>query len=499
VIFCLVLLVYALVPVKDYFFDGIEFAQTIEDSRGLNLFLFHPNHLLYTATNYALYRAVHAFGIPARALTIEVLFNTVVSALTAAAVFQVLLVISESTYLSAVLAFAFAFSATWWRYSPNADAYIPAVFFLIMSFFLIVPERRDRPFALAVTHACAMLFHQLAVMFYPVAVAGLLMQRRDLPLKTRLLNAVKYIVPSAGIVVFTYCLVFRLGLGRFNVRELMHWVLSHDPAVGFEFNFARSLEYTIHGSAQLLFATRTSLLGHDLLSHILLGVSALLVAAAAVQFVRYKDELRGIVQSFAKADRRLLLLTVLWIAVYVGFLFFWVPANQHYRNFYAAPIILFLGVTLAPAVRLISIRRYRAVLVLGAFALVNFVLLILPLSREQNTPILAFAHAMRQFWPRGTVVYSQAYFANLNNWSMRYFNPQTNWRLLEPDSLPADSELQAIYASGGTVWIDTTLLELPQWHTPVFESWLRQHTRPDSLHQSTQGWHVGFVQIFPAR
>ena len=499
-IFALALAIYLAVPVKDYFFDGIEFAQTIEDSRGINLFLFHPNHLLYTATNYALYRGVHALGLHTRALTIEVLLNSFVSALAAGAMLQVLLAISGSAYLSSVLTLAFAFSATWWRFSPNADAYVIAVFFLIVSFFLVLPGHRSHPFRLAITHAAAMLFHQLALMFYPVAVAGLLLQP-DIPVQTRLRNVVKYSVTAAGIVIVTYCVVFRLGTGRLRFGEFMHWVMFHDPAVGFEFNFARSLSYTLHGTAQLLVATKLSLLGHDLFSRALLALALLLAALGIVQSLRYPHELRGFARSLAHADRKLLIFALIWIAMYVGFLFFWVPANQHYRPFYAAPIFLLAGVMLAPCERLVSKRRYRAVLLVAAFALVNFALLILPLSREENVPTQAFAHQIRPLWPPGTVIYYENYITNLNNWTMRYFNPQTQWRQVGPGAIPvSDPELQTIYRAGGTVWFDTSLADLPEWKTPAFESWLRAHTRPGSIHPIPRaGWHVYFVQIFPGQ
>src|SRR5690348_14546923 len=190
--FFLVLAIYLLFPVKDYFFDGIYFAQTIEDSRGLNLFLFHPNHLLYTATGYAIYRAAGATGMHARALNLLVLFNSLVSALAAAMFLQVLLEISSSAYLSCVTTLAFAFSATWWRYSPNADAYVPGIFFLIISFYLILPSRPGRPVTLALTHCLAMLFHQMTVMFYPVAVVGLWLQGANAPERERVRRVVLY-------------------------------------------------------------------------------------------------------------------------------------------------------------------------------------------------------------------------------------------------------------------------------------------------------------------
>ena len=222
VIFFIVLTIYLLFPVKDYFFDGIYFAQTIEDSHRLNLFLFHPNHLLYTATGYMMYRGTQAADMHTRALDLLVLFNTVVSALAAITFMQVLLEISGSAYLSCVLTLAFAFSATWWRYSPNADAYVPAIFLLIVSFYLILPGRRSRPVGLALTHSLAMLFHQMSVLFYPVALAGLWLQSTDAPLKERLKRVGIYTAIAVSVVVSAYCLVFRLGTGRLPFTEFRH-------------------------------------------------------------------------------------------------------------------------------------------------------------------------------------------------------------------------------------------------------------------------------------
>lgn len=502
VIVCVVLAMYLLVPVKDYFFDGIYFAQTVEDSRSPNLFLFHPNHLFYTATGYGVYRVANALGLHTRALTWMVLLNSLLSALAAGTLLQVLLLITRSTYLSSILTFAFAFSATWWRYSPNADAYIPSIFLLLVSFLLVLPGRKSKPFALAVTHSFAMLFHQLAVMFYPVAIAGLLLQSRDVPFKIRLRRAVTYSAVAVAIVVSVYVLVFRWGVGRpFPFTEFRHWVMFHDPAVGFEFTFLHSLSATLHGSAQLLFATKASQLGSDLLSRVLLTLSLLLAVAGILQVARHPDELQQAIRAMRHFDRRVAFLLGLWIVMYVGFLFFWVPENQHYRPFYAAPIFLLAGALWSSYERLKDTsRRYRAALLVGSYALLNLSLLILPISREQNIPTLAFSSQIRPAWPPGTVIYYKDYITTLSNWTMRYFNPQTRWRQVAPATIPvSDPELESVYRAGGTVWFDTTLADLPQWNEPAFSSWLSQHTRPGSLHRLPKtGWNVYFLQIFPA-
>jgi len=500
-IFFAVLTIYLVVPVKDYFFDGIYFAQTIEDSHGLNLFLFHPNHLLYTATGYAMYRVAEATGVHARSLDLLVLFNTLVSALAAAAFLQVLLEISSSAYLSCVITLAFAFSATWWRYSPNADAYVPAIFFLISSFYLILPSRPGRPVTLALTHSLAMLFHQMTVMFYPVAVLGLWLQGANAPVRERVRRVFLYTGVAVPIVVGAYCLVFRLGTGRLPFNEFQRWVMFHDPAVGFEFNFGHSLFHTLHGSAQLLFATKLSYAKSELLPRIFLALAILLAVAGMVQIIRYREDLSRTVGIFRDADRKLLLLAGLWVAVFLVFLFFWVPSNQHYRPFYAAPIFLLVAILWSPYERGKNMRRhYRATLLVAAYAFLNFSLLILPLSRERNTPTLVFAAQMRPLWPRGTVIYYGDYIHTISDWTMRYFNPQTTWREVSPGAIPvSDAELDRIYKSGGTVWLDTTLSDSQQWQAPGFDAWLRRHTHSDSVHSiPAHGWNVHFVQIFPA-
>lgn len=71
-----VLLVYLSFPTRSYYWDGIDFALAIENSRGLSASLIHPHYTL------------------------------------------------RSAHLSLVLTALFSFSATWWKYSTDADSYV---------------------------------------------------------------------------------------------------------------------------------------------------------------------------------------------------------------------------------------------------------------------------------------------------------------------------------------------------------------------------------------
>src|SRR6185437_5580323 len=65
----------------------------------------------------------------------------------------------------------FAFGATWWRFSTDANSYVIAVLFLLLAVRFAVGEHQ-RLLAAAVAHTAAMLFHELAVFAYVLSTAA---------------------------------------------------------------------------------------------------------------------------------------------------------------------------------------------------------------------------------------------------------------------------------------------------------------------------------------
>ena len=121
-----------------------------------------------------------------RAVHVLQFVNCFLSALGAALLYRVLRQVTRSTYLSVCLALLFAFSATWWKFSTDADSYIATTLLLVAAFDLLLPGKRPRPLAVALLHAAAMTFHQLAVFFFPVALLGIYFQTGGLPRRRRL-------------------------------------------------------------------------------------------------------------------------------------------------------------------------------------------------------------------------------------------------------------------------------------------------------------------------
>src|SRR5690348_2057989 len=169
---------YLAFPTKAYYWDGVVFAQAIEDARGVNVSLAHPNHLVYNFAGYFFYRLLRGpgFGPNVRAITALQILNSILSAGCAAILFLILRDTLRSTYLNVCLTLLFALSATWWKFSTDANAYVPSVFFLLVSFYLVLPDRKPRPVLLGLSFFAAMCFHELAVIAFPVFALGVYLQ-----------------------------------------------------------------------------------------------------------------------------------------------------------------------------------------------------------------------------------------------------------------------------------------------------------------------------------
>src|SRR5215208_6266456 len=137
--------IYLSFPTRVYYWDGIAFAQAIEDASGLNASLVHPNHLIYNFAGYIFYKLLLWLGFELRAITALQILNGLLSAACAGVLFGILMDTLRCVYLSVCLTLLFAFSATWWKFSTDANAYIPSVLFLLISFSLVLPGKKPRP------------------------------------------------------------------------------------------------------------------------------------------------------------------------------------------------------------------------------------------------------------------------------------------------------------------------------------------------------------------
>jgi hypothetical protein len=501
-VFAGVALIYLLFPAKNYFFDGIAFAQAIEDARRVDTSLIHPNHLLYNVVGYLFYQLVQAAGIHLRAIQALQVMDGILSALSAYVMFRILRLSLRSQYLCWVLALLFAVSATWWKFSTDADAYIASVLFLLVSFYLIHPALKPRPLLVALAFSASMFFHQLAVFFYPVAVAGLYLQATAQPVRQRVLLILKFSVAGFVVTCGTYYYCFYLSTGRLDVPFFARWLTSFSPDASFTFNAWANLVHTLRGHVRLLFGGRFNLI-KGLINPFTASLLLLLAAATSLFLWRLIRNLKDLkfrpseILGHEPHAQSLILLCALWACVYIAFLFVWLPFHTFYRLFYLPALILLAGLALAPRVSLDGGgRKLRAALLVAIIALSNFLFIVYPYSHADKYPPLALALEMHRAWPAGTVI---AYAnTNADNALFKYVNPSTNWQQMNAgETFPAENTLQEIYDAGGTLWLDASAIDRIA-STPGGAAWLDAHARADTLREiNDKSYYIKFIKVIP--
>lgn len=479
-LFIAIAVIYLSFPTRVYYWDGIAFAQAIEDVSSLNASLAHPNHLVYNFLGYLFYKLLRVFGANVRAVTALQILNSLLSTLCAWVLFSILKDTLRSLYFSFWLTVLFAFSATWWKFSTDANAYIPSVLFLLISFYLVLPGRKPRPLLTAFTFFLSMAFHQLAVFMLPVLALGIYLQDGPPTLTRRALNALYFSLAATVLIVAAYAWLFYLATGAFDLGGLLRWTASYSPDADTKFRFFSNFQYSLRGLVRLFFGGRVNLL-RGLWNPAIAVLLVCLAAAILVFILNILKNVKPLKLRLEMSRKTMLLLSVLWAAVYVIFLFFWLPQNTFYRLFYLPALILLLGLTF------IAVKDpHPGSRALAAFAiamtLANFLFLIYPFSHTEKYPPLVFAFEMNREWPAGTVIYYAA--ENSDAGLIRYFNPGTRWQLL-PSSPPE-------IITGSSVWLETTAIDQIAREDP---RWLQKHVRKEK-EVSDSAYRIRFVQVY---
>ena len=499
----LILTIYLCFLTKNYYWDGIAFAQAIEGAPQIHPSLVHPNHLIYNLVGYVFYRGLQSAGLSLRAVTALQILNAFLSALTCALLFYILKITLRSTYFSIALTLLFAFSATWWKYSTDAGAYIPSIFFLLLSFYFVLPAKKSRPVIVALLYALSLCLHQMAIVFFPVLLFALFVQDPELTRRGRFTNCLFLSVISGGLTLGAYVYSFFLLTGGFHLKNFLLWSLSYAPDDSFGFRPLINLGFTLRGHNRLLFGGRfnaiTGLINPFIVFLMIAWVA--LFVTFAFKVIRYfklpgwkwfralkQDPLRGKVAKVC----------VVWISVYLVALYIFVAHHTYYRLFYLPALIILMGLIFDSYQRVTgSSRKYRLAIFVALVVITNFLMVTYPYTHVAKYPPLAFALEMNRVWPRHTVIYYGS--ANSDNNLVKYFNQGTNWKKLELENAKQlEKDLHDARSQGLDTWLDTSAIDQLA-SSPTGADWLKRHIKTDSRRAlMTKAHNIRFVQVEPA-
>lgn len=448
---------YVVWPTRNFYWDGVSFAIEIEKNYPPSA-LIHPNHLIYELWGAWLYDLWDWIGLPIRSLYLMQVANCLLAGLAVMLLYRCLRVKGWSSESGLIAALTFGFSATWWKFATDANAYIPAIFLLLCAYLLLEDSRMLWLAGLA--QAAAMLFHELAIFFLPVALL-LLWKRRSSIAASFAIMAV-YCAEALAPVAVAYVWAYR---AAHPPQRFLAWVTSHSSDSGFSFNPIRDLVYTVRGTLRLFFGGRLPDAVRDPLS----AAACVLLACALIGFAFYAW--RALPMRWSQPPAALLW----WLSLYAAFLFFWMPQNTFYRLFYLAPLVLILVTALEDAPRV-----HRAGFFFAAVLLLwNFVFLTYPESRAEFNAPLRFALAQHDAWPPGSAIVFHRFHPDL--WTISYFNPQASWFGLDRADL-AEVERDLAYARSQKkpLWVEETAYQLLDG-TAEGRKWLMEHESRDEL------------------
>jgi hypothetical protein len=444
------LVAYALLPTKLYFWDGVSFSLNIEAPGASLASLFNPNHLTYNLIGYTVWKGLSAFGIAVRVLPLLQALNAVFAAATVFLLWGILRKITHSTSCSTWSALIFAFSATWWKFATDADAYILSIFFLVLS-YRWVAMGSARPMAAGVAHAAAMLVHQLAIFFVPVALLGIA-KSGHAGRRQRLFAAAQYAITAGSITAVAYVSAFVLwSPAPANARGFWRWITVHsEDAPFFTLDLLRSALLTLRGTVRLMFGGRFTFVRPDPLT-ICAALAFCAAAGLALSQISRKEASPNDVSrrpvAWIEANR----LPLIWLSCYVVFLAFGRPQDTFHRLFYLPPLVLLIGEATS---RRSGRVKWMAILS-TAMAVSNLIFYISPYTKTENNEILAFALDHRKDWTPGSVIAYGQFHSDL--WTISYFNPQASWVAIpSPTIAEVESRRSDAGRNGNSLWLEET-------------------------------------------
>jgi len=425
--------VYACFLTRNYYWDGLSFAIDIERVQSWRDLL-NVHHLLYNLIGYGEYLLL---GRSVRALYLMQWTNCLAGGVLIWLAYRLLRSLGVPAPNSAACVAIVATAATFWKFATDADSYILANLFLVAA-CLAVPRAPARG---ALLHVSAMMMHQLAALFFPVALVLLWRHHRERFWRA----ALAYTAVSAGLTLALYRIAYPLATQKPPVT-FSGWLTFH-AQVPFSFDFAASVRWLALGTARLFAGGK-----FEPVAYVAAPVSMALLLWGAVQFVRNRHRLLPLLSAWP---------LLLWAGVYVAFLLIWEPYNTFYRLFYLIPLVALLAV----ATRAFPARPLA--LLAAALLCWNFAAYIYPNSRAGRNPLLRIALAHQKEWPAGTGIVFADPVPDL--WTIIYFNPQVLWIPVEQPNPARVAEAAAFCARrGGKLYLDWTYLNRAGRRAPGF-------------------------------
>jgi hypothetical protein len=209
-------------------YDPNGIVEVVVIERGEATELFWPHHILYRPLGYLLCKLLRLVGYDGLIILPLQALSAFFGALGVGVFFTILRRLTDSNGVSLLVTAGYAFSYGYWIHSEDVYYIIPATFFVLLAFRLLVsrPERRSglSLFLLAFSSALAILFWQTNVFFVPVVALGLVLGRQSVRKRRDLVRYLLFLAVTVGTV---YLSIGAVVVGCRSLGDFVAWLTTY--------------------------------------------------------------------------------------------------------------------------------------------------------------------------------------------------------------------------------------------------------------------------------
>ncbi len=334
-------LLYWLTRTRYNTFDAVSYANQIGRlyiATGDRRWLFHPHHLLFNVTDFLLWHMARAGGYVGGPLVVMQRVNAALGA-GGVGLFYLTLrrLVTRSHGLPALTTAGLALSFGYWVCATDGRVNMPSLFFLLLAFYALCRSRSRLSLRAAALIGAlaglAVLYHESAGLFLPVALAGVGLTASDRAPRAR---GVLACGAAWGVtVIVPYALVSTLALHLHSWRAFHQWTTEYaELGWWWSFDIPHNLRLDLYAFRHAAFAEPPGKQGtFTLARRVPLDIRALYFGALAGWLLAVYAFFAALPLLWRSHHRPILIVCLLWVALYAafftvwcaGYFVFWVP------------------------------------------------------------------------------------------------------------------------------------------------------------------------------
>ena len=442
----LITVIYALLPTKMHFADGLYFAYHLEEFPISHAW--HPHHLLWLPLMHVIFDALHSIIPSLRAMTFFQLSNAILGGLTVYLMIKFVSLISGNRIAGIIIGLMFGFSWGMLHYSADANIYIIILLLMLVAAILITSGNElSRKNAIIATILMIIItsLHQIGFFFsFAILTAIILRSPAKDKIKTAVFCASLYAIVTITMYYAVFLMIRPLLFAELQ-QSFIAWMTSYGSHKSFWsisdmgfFPAQEIFEYTQFGAFfhnQDILKVRASLNFKGTYNTNVINIFFHVVILFSALILLFQVILKKHIP-----NRSIKTILLIWFFSYFIFNQLYCAFEIHFKLFFIIPLLaIWTLLILESSPRELKIWNYIAVSFIIAMAVWNFATGVIPESKPEFNPFIKQVMKIEPYLKKGDLIifarherYKAAVARYYTDADAAYF--QTEFRYISTDN-----------------------------------------------------------------